>query len=141
AHPMRHICLAVALAACASNDPGLDDPTAETSPDEPFLVDGRALATIAEGSDEARGVLRAANLATSEELSSPDEVGLLSNPATRIVAYRNGPDGKPHTADDRTIETLKELDAIPWVGSRTFRHLLSWATAQGFTAPRSCTPG
>ena len=134
------VILCLAAAACATTD-SPDDTPDEASPGESFLVDGRAAGTIAEGSDQARAVLRAANRATPDELTSKSEIGLASKAAANVIAYRNGPDGKPHTADDRTIATLAELDGIPWVGRSTFDRLLAWGTKQGFAEPRSCDAG
>ncbi len=129
------------LSACAVADDaeGTGD---ETSADEPFLDyssgQGQATGGIVEGSDDARGVLRAANLATAEELADPKAVGLSARAARALLAYRAGPDGVAGTADDRTIATLAELDAVPWIGARSFTRLLAFARAQGFTVPRAC---
>jgi phosphatidylserine/phosphatidylglycerophosphate/cardiolipin synthase-like enzyme len=133
--------LAFILCGCSAADvPDLpdDDAAAEASPDESFMAaDGRALG-MTDTSDDGRAVVRAANLATVDELVSSDAVGLVATSAKSLVAYRRGPDGVDGTADDRTIATLAELDAVPWIGKRSLTHLLAWARAQGFAAPKSC---
>lgn len=76
------------------------------------------------GSDEAETILELANTASQTTLD--DDVGLDRRAAENIVAYRHGDDGDAGTADDRTFQTLAELDDVDWVGARAFDKLLSF---------------
>lgn len=76
------------------------------------------------GSDAAL-ILGVANSASFEVLD--DDVGLDKRAAENIVAYRDGADATPGTADDDLFETLAELDAIPYVGPAALEALLSYA--------------
>src|SRR5262245_19317709 len=136
--------LPLALVACAtSGGPDTPDDDEGDGQDDSFLVDGRVTGeySIVEGSDDAKGVLRVANRMTEEELGEASEVNLYPKPAAHIASYRRGRDGKEGTSDDRTIDTLVELDDVPWVGARTFRRLLRYARANGYTAPPACAVG
>ncbi len=77
------------------------------------------------GSHEAAGVLEVANELSEHELD--EEVSLDVRAAENIVDYRHGRDGEHGTDDDRTFETLDELDGVSWVSSRAFDKLLTYA--------------
>lgn len=99
--------------------------------DDAFLADGKADAFgVSEGSPLADGVLRLVNVASLTELD--DAAGLDRRAAENIVAHRDGADGLLGTADDDPYETLTELDATPWVGSRAFGKLVQYANDNGY---------
>jgi hypothetical protein len=105
----------------------------DIDPDEPFLSAGGkedSLFTIEEGSVEAEGVLRLVNTADMATLDDSDQVGLDVRAASHIVSYRDQDPTDPN--DDETIDTLVELDAIPWVGKRAFGKLYEYAEANGY---------
>jgi hypothetical protein len=104
------------LAACATTG-GPD------GSDESFLTGG-----IAEGTPEARAVLRVANGASYTTLH--DLAGLYAPATNHILAFRAGVDGVSGTADDRVIKTLAELDAIPYVGPASYDELVAYATTR-----------
>ncbi len=107
-------------------------------PDDEFIgPDGKTdTGEVEEGSSHACGVLALANEATVAVLddSPPENVGLDSRAANNIVAYRLGDDGEPGTEDDEVFDTLRELDAVFYVGPMAFRRLLTYATDQGYVA-------
>jgi hypothetical protein len=122
--------LAIGLAACTTA--GVD----EDGADDTFVQQGKADGGgISDGSPEALGVLRVANESSLSTLRS--DVGLSSRTAKNIVAYRAGSDHVLGTADDRSIATLAELDAIRYVGPIAFRELLAYAEAQGYVSSGS----
>ncbi len=83
---------------------------------------------VQEGSWEGFCVLNLANSASAELLK---EV-VHSWPAKQIFETRIGRDKIAGTADDRPFETLKELDAVRYVGFITFSQLKRYAAANGF---------
>jgi len=117
-----------ALTSCvASSD--------EDGRDDSFTGDDKAdSGGVAEGSRQAKGVLRVANEASLETLraSAPDGVGLSDRTVDNIGDVRLGDDGLPGTADDGHFATLAQLDAVPFVGPIAFHKLLAYAEAHGF---------
>lgn len=96
--------------------------------DSRFLEGGKADGGLTAA--EIAGVLRVANEASLSELD--DDAALDARAAQHIVAYRNGADGAAGTADDQTITTLAELDAIKWVGPVALDKLLAYAYSLGY---------
>ncbi len=110
---------------------GTPDKADSEDPNESFLVGdvgGKQDAIlIQEGSPEALGVLAVVNeLDRTEHVS---EVGLDPRAAEAIEVYRLG---APGTSDDRELQTLDELDAIPWVGMTAFIALYEYAEREGY---------
>ena len=108
-------CLVLALlfAGC------VDTAEPEDGRDDSFITDGKAdTGGITEGSPEAVGVLAVANALSQSKLQS--DVGLSANAAKNIAA---------HTAK---LTTLAALDAVPYVGTIAFKHLLTYAEAKGY---------
>lgn len=96
--------------------------------DDSFLGEGKADAFgVREGSTDALAVLAMLRTASVEELD--DGAELASHAAKAIVRHRQGPDRTDGTEDDDRIESLTELDAIPYVGPIAFRLLLDYARA------------
>lgn len=119
------------ILACGSGDSA---PAAEDGDgaDDSFVVDGKTdIAGIAEGTAEACGVLRVANDSTFEELDKA--VGLASNAAQNIAAVRAGADGVMKTADDGYFDSLAELDAVKYVGPKSFSKMAGHASGNGWT--------
>jgi hypothetical protein len=81
---------------------------------------------------EARGILALVNAAGYDLLV--EEVGIGDRPAANIVNFKIGDDGLTNTADDRTFQTLEQLDDVPYVGPKVFAALLSYARAHGWVA-------
>ena len=112
-----------ALSACV-------DAEVEDAADESF-PSGKADGGIDEGSPEALGVLALVNDAGLTAATLKAEAGITSRVATNIVTHRRGPDGSVNTPDDDKFDTLRELDAIPYVGPATLNALLEAARARG----------
>jgi len=98
--------------------------------DDNFISGGKSDAFgISETSPEAVAVLGMLRTASLEDL---DNAALLSsNTAKSIIRHRQGGDRKDGTADDDSIDTLTELDSIPYVGPMAFRLLLDHARTAG----------
>ncbi|MDX2093043.1 MAG: hypothetical protein SFX73_34690 [Kofleriaceae bacterium] len=91
---------------------------------------GKGDGSYEEGSWQAISVLRAANGASLEDLRravADGGAGLSRNAARSIVAFRAGADGALGTMDDRELDTLGQLDAVPYVGPLAFERLLDYA--------------
>lgn len=118
----------LAFVACDSGpiDDGADPIDAE------FLEEGKADGAIAEGSPQAIGVLRVANEATKDQLAKANAVGLGTRTTDEILKVRNGKDKKAKTANDVKFTTLKQLDAVPYVGPASLTKLLTYAEKQGW---------
>jgi hypothetical protein len=98
--------------------------------DDSFIGDGKSDAFgIAEGSPDALGVIAVLRTASYEELDN--EAMLSANAAKAILNHRQGGDRKDGTADDDVIDSLTELDGIPYVGPMAFKLLLDHARAKG----------
>lgn len=116
----------LSLVACVDPDTGDED-----GADDSFLADGKADASgIRERSPDALGVLTVANTATRDELR--DAIGLGATTVKRLLAHRDGPDGRARTNDDNLFDSLTELDGVPYVGVASFQRLLAFARDAGF---------
>lgn len=113
-------------------DPSTMPPAGGGNEESFFPLDSRI---TQEGAEAA---LRLANRATLDELSSATQGGLEARVAASIEGYRLGADGKFGTDDDRTIDDLNELDAIPGVGRDAFYRLVLYADAEGFRTVPAC---
>ncbi|MEZ4460543.1 MAG: endonuclease [bacterium] len=91
--------------------------------DDAFLVSGKADVpnTIHENTPEARAILRVVNTYSRHKLI--EKTDLYWRSAAEITDFREGPDGKIGTDDDRVVFTLSELDAVPYVGKTAFQRL------------------
>ena len=70
-----------------------------------------------------------------------DDCSLYSNAATNIDEYRAGDDLIYGTADDRTLQSEEELDAISRVGPATIAALYACAESFGYIEPSCDQPG
>lgn len=117
----------IALAACGETDTTI----AEDARDDSFMGAGGPADSmgISENSETARAVLEVVN--TLDLSALDDDVALDARAASAIVAARVGTDRTLFTADDVRIGTLRELDAVPWTGSRAFARLIEYASGIG----------
>lgn len=120
-------------AACGVTEQGPVADGAEDGEHDRFVSAGGKADTggIAEGTDQALGVLHVANTLAEAQLKA--DVTLATSAAANIAAYKMGDDETLGTADDEQFETLAELDSIPFVGPVAFGKLLAYAEAEGFT--------
>ena len=116
--------LALLLPACMSQD-DVEDGADDTFTSSDGKADGYGLTDA-----ETAGVLELVNHATSALLH--DDVGLSDRVSKNITAHRAGADKKLDTTDDNELDTLTELDAVPYVGSRVFQSLLEYAKSHGY---------
>jgi hypothetical protein len=86
---------------------------------------------LAEGTPDALGVLGFLNGADATLSTLDVTVGLDKRAAANIVAHIAGPDGTRGTADDHPLDTVAELDAIPYVGASAIAKLQAYVEAQG----------
>ncbi len=104
--------------------------------DEVFVgPDGKTdFGDVEEGSVQACGVLHVVNESSFDILdnSPPEGVGLDSRAAMNLIMFRAGADGVLITDDDLEIESLAQLDEVPYVGPVAFRKLLEFAQLNGF---------
>lgn len=136
--PLPWALVAIATLGCDSGESldGGADPA-----DAAFLEEGKADGAIAEGSPQAIGALRVANEATKDVLSKSSGVGLGTRTTDEVLKVRNGKDKKAGTADDVKFTTLKQLDAVPYVGPSSLAKLVAYADKQGWiTAPSTTSP-
>src|SRR5690349_3191852 len=116
------IAAAMLVAGCVADTSEGDGAETADGIDDSFLMGDAADGFgIAESDPRACAVLRLANEADAAEL------GLL--PYTRaaaqyVIAHRAGPDMRERTGDDDRIQSLVELDAIPYVGPTAFNKWL-----------------
>jgi len=92
--------------------------------DDVFMtVDGKADLpnTIHENTPEARAILRVVNTYSRHKLI--EKTDLYWRSASEITDWREGPDGRLNTEDDRVVFTLAELDRVPFVGKTAFQRL------------------
>ncbi len=86
-------------------------------------VDGAGDDAAEEGALDEASILAYLNGPDSSHWSLMQEVHLTSRPAGAIHTYLAGPDGVRFNADDDKIESIAELDAIPFVGEASIRAL------------------
>lgn len=126
--------LGLGVAGCVSE--GTDD-TLLDGPDDSFVVDGAADAYgVVDGSPEACAVLRLVNTGTQDALRQATRSGLV---ALHIMQVRAGDDGAVGTSDDRTIDSLAALDAIPYVGPRAFERLVAFSADPQYSSECGAT--
>ncbi len=126
--------MGISVAACApapSGGGGGDAVSLDEAENAVFLLDATTTLTgEREGSPEARAVLRLANRLGPSELGQGG-VGLGPLAVGALTALRIGPDERPGTADDLVLKRLETLDAVPYVGSRSYALLLAQAQSSG----------
>ena len=105
---------------------------AEESPDG---IDDRGVDGKADGSQlsecETAKILELLNGGVSAE--DLERAGVHARAAKELVAYRNGADAQPNTADDDKVDTIDEVDEVAYVGRTAFAQLAA------AVAPR-CAP-
>ena len=117
------LALTVAVVGCGSAD---DDGIGANSED---VIDG-----VTEGSPEALAVLALVNDPAVTFAELDDAAKLDRRAAENIIEHRDGADATVRTEDDDLFETVGELDAVSFVGTRAFEKLLAYAEANGYLA-------
>lgn len=121
--------LACTALACAPHTESVD-----VDPLDPTRV-------IEEGSPEAFALLAFLNDPGTTEPLLDDDVGLDSRAAESIIDWRNGPDGQLGIGQDRTFETVQQVDDLYYVGNSAFEKMLAWITANDWVPGPTDTVG
>src|SRR5262245_12678601 len=118
----RFALLVCALAVgCADMDDAVEGELDGVADD---VGDGKAdTGGVREGTQDAYAVVTFANLATPAVLRA---AGLGSMAAKNIIAYRLGDDMKDETSDDEWFRTLRDVDAVPYVGPQAFKAMVKY---------------
>lgn len=126
------IAVGLLLAACgnAQLEDGLASP--------PELRSATDTGGVSENTAEAAGVVKVASTLSLGDLKA--KVGLSATVANNIIAYRLGDDGISGTADDEVFDTLRELDAVPYVNGSVFVKFLTYARANGYVVGDPTNP-
>ena len=131
------IALALLASACGNTMADGDSATSEQkrrdAKNASFLTGNKVdAAALSPDTAEADGVLKLVNEASYTKLD--ETVGLDQRAAYHIASYRMGDDDTPGTADDRTFDSLEELDGVYWVGTHAVSQLLEYAERNGYVA-------
>jgi len=113
--------LALGLPACAPEPAGANLSGATST--------GRV---IEEGTPEALGVLNMLNDPSTTLTVLDIDAALDKRAATNLVAHRDGPDGRPSTADDPLFASIQQVDDVAWVGDAALRALRAHAQDTGW---------
>jgi hypothetical protein len=97
-------------------------------------------AALVDGTAEAIGVLRFLNGPAADVRTLDVDAALDARAARNIVAHVRGADGTLGTADDDLLDSIVELDAIPYVGPATLDRLVAYVDAIG-GVPRHTVEG
>lgn len=112
----------VALAGCATSAEDAEGPAVVA---DDLTASSRAIETGA--------VLAIARGAPADLLARPvaqGGIGLRTDATSALVTYRNGADGQAGTADDGALDTLAQLEAVPYVASVAIGRLRDFAGKQ-----------
>ena len=87
---------------------------------------------LVEGSPDAVGILNFLNSSETNFEVLDIDARLDKRSAKGLIHHRNGPDGILGTWDDSLFESVEEVDAIKWVGTKTIQRILGYAAELGF---------
>lgn len=116
-----------ALINCGAPPSGGEEPT------DSALVSSQAQ-ELSDGTPAATGVLDFLNDPSTTFSVLDTEVPLNSQAAQGLIAWRAGPDGVQHTADDRRFVTIAQVHAVPYVGPAAVASLEWYARGTGRVA-------
>lgn len=84
---------------------------------------------IVEGTAPAAGVLAMLNHPATTVAALDEDAALDVRAARNLIAHRDGGDAQPGTGDDRSFDTIAEVDAIEYVGPSALAKLEAFAAA------------
>jgi hypothetical protein len=116
-----------ALGGCASDDGAV---TPEDGLDEDLVASSPVGAGIKPGSVEEASVLNLVNDVALDAAALRAKVKLSATVANAVVKFREG--ATQGIEDDKTFETLAEVDALPLTGKTVFVQLRTYAVANGY---------
>lgn len=100
------------------------------------VFDDEAAGTIThnltDGSPDAVGLLAFLNDEQTGFETLDIDARLDKRSAAGLIHHRNGPDGEFGTWDDNRFDSIDEVDAVKWVGSKTILRLLAYAGDLGY---------
>ncbi len=94
-------------------------------------LDTASLALL-DGSPQGEGILAFLNDPSTSFEVLDVEVGLDRRAAEHLIAWRDGADGVPGTADDDLFDSLEEVDDVYWVGATAIALLKAFTSEQGW---------
>jgi hypothetical protein len=113
--------LGLALVGCVSNE--LDTWEGEVAASSMGIVSG---------TPESVGLLDFLNDAATDFDLLDLDVGLDRRAAGNLISHRNGGDDLFGTTDDDLFSSVREVDAVRWVGPRSIEHMVDFAVHLGF---------
>ena len=117
-HVVAALSLSIAASACSAEPVGRDADSVDFDRStSSALVD--------------YGILDLVNDPSTDEAFLDLVVPLDARSAFEIIAYRNGPDGLPGTADDNRFDHMRELDEVYWVGPAALQNLEDYVVDNG----------
>ncbi len=116
-------------------------PSTESEPETSALVSQSQ--ELLDGAPATVGILAFLNDNSTTFTVLDQEVPLNALAAQNLIAWRAGPDGVEHTADDRTFVTIDQVDDVPQVGPAALADLEWYARGTGRVAelPLDATVG
>ncbi|MFP2925904.1 proprotein convertase P-domain-containing protein [Pyxidicoccus sp. 3LG] len=111
--------------------PGLFGCEASTTPEPAPAVLMSQTQALADGTPAATGVLAFLNDHSTTQAVLDTEVPLNVQAAQALIAWRTGPDGVVHTADDRRFISIAQVDAVSYVGPAALAALEWYARGTG----------
>ncbi|MCP3103952.1 proprotein convertase P-domain-containing protein [Myxococcus sp. K15C18031901] len=105
--------------------------SAAESPEKSAEVLMTRAQALMNGTPASTGVLAFLNAPSTTLVVLDDDVPLNSLAAQNLVAYRNGPDGVPQTADDRRFVSIAQVEAVPQVGPAALAALEAYVRGTG----------
>jgi hypothetical protein len=118
----------VALVGCGSSDP------------EEASFDASA-APVAEGSAQARALLRFVNHTFTDHGALRGAGVLTNSAAAAVLEHRHGADGVFGSPDDDLFDSVAEVDAVKGIGPATIANVAAFALANGYGTDRGLYHG
>jgi len=87
---------------------------------------------IVSGTPESIGLIDFLNDASTDFEVLDLDVGLDRRAAGNLISHRNGGDDVYGTSDDDLFSSVREVDAVRWVGPRSIERMVDFAGALGF---------
>ncbi len=87
---------------------------------------------IIDGTPDAIGVLAFLNASTTTFPMLDDDVALDRRAAANLMGYRAGADDLLGTGDDKSFQTIDQVDDVKWVGPSALNKLVAYAKAGGY---------
>lgn len=81
---------------------------------------------------DAEAILNFLNGPDATEVALVQQVGIQTRAAGSIAQHRRGADRMFGTADDNLLQSIAELDALPFVGTATIRAIDAYVRARGY---------